>query len=100
MVYKARQEDLDRLVAVKMILSSHLASAEQVRRFQAEARAAAKLRHSHIVPIHEVGQCNGQDYFTMEYIEGQSLAQYIAEEKKGSGTFCAEHPSGLQAKGS
>jgi len=78
-VYKARQEDLDRVVAVKMILSSHLASAEQVRRFQAEARAAAKLRHSHIVPIHEVGQCNGQDYFTMEYIEGQSLAQRIAQ---------------------
>jgi len=76
-VYKARQEDLDRLVAVKMILSHHLASAEQVRRFQAEARAAAKLRHSHIVPIHEVGQCNGQDYFTMEYIDGQSLAQKI-----------------------
>jgi eukaryotic-like serine/threonine-protein kinase len=78
-VYKARQEDLDRIVAVKMILSSHLASAEQVRRFQAEARAAAKLRHSHIVPIHEVGQCNGQDYFTMEYIEGQSLAQRIED---------------------
>jgi serine/threonine-protein kinase len=78
-VYKARQEDLDRVVAVKMILSSHLASAEQVRRFQAEARSAAKLRHSHIVPIHEVGQCNGQDYFTMEYIEGQSLAQSIAQ---------------------
>jgi serine/threonine-protein kinase len=76
-VYKARQEDLDRVVAVKMILASHLASPEQVRRFQAEARAAAKLRHSHIVPIHEVGQCNGQDYFTMEYIEGQSLAQRI-----------------------
>jgi eukaryotic-like serine/threonine-protein kinase len=78
-VYKARQEDLDRVVAVKMILSSHLASPEQVRRFQAEARAAAKLRHSHIVPIHEVGQLNGQDYFTMEYIEGQSLAQRIKD---------------------
>jgi tRNA A-37 threonylcarbamoyl transferase component Bud32 len=76
-VYKARQQDLDRLVAVKMILSHHLASADQVRRFQAEAKAAAKLRHSHIVPIHEVGQLHGQDYFTMEYIEGQSLAQLI-----------------------
>ena len=86
-VYKARQEDLDRVVAVKMILASHLASADQVRRFQAEARAAAKLRHSHIVPIHEVGQLNGQDFFTMDYIEGQSLAQYI-EEKKGQVQLC------------
>lgn len=76
-VYKARQKDLDRIVAVKMILSNHLASDEQVRRFQAEAKAAAKLRHSHIVPIHEVGQCNGQDFFTMEYIEGKSLAQQL-----------------------
>lgn len=89
-VYKARQEDLDRVVAVKMILSSHLASAEQVRRFQAEARAAAKLRHSHIVPIHEVGQCNGQDYFTMEYIEGQSLAQRIEAVKKAMGPIFAK----------
>jgi eukaryotic-like serine/threonine-protein kinase len=86
-VYMARQEELDRLVAVKMILSSNLASPDQVRRFQVEARAAAKLRHSHIVPIHEVGQCNGQDYFTMEYIDGQSLAERI-QEKKGTGPIC------------
>jgi eukaryotic-like serine/threonine-protein kinase len=98
-VYKARQEDLDRVVAVKMILSSHLASPEQVRRFQAEARAAAKLRHSHIVPIHEVGQLNGQDYFTMEYIEGQSLAQRIAQpEKTGTQLVCPDGPKGASHK--
>ncbi len=91
-VYKARQEDLDRVVALKMILASHLASPEQVRRFQVEARAAAKLRHSHIVPIHEVGQLNGQDYFTMEYIEGQSLAQRIQAEKETE-LICAKHPA-------
>ncbi len=77
-VYKARQKDLDRPVALKMILASHLASAEHIRRFQSEARAAARLRHSHIVPIHEVGQIAGQHYFTMEYIEGESLAERIA----------------------
>lgn len=77
-VYKARQKDLDRLVAVKMILASHLASPEHVRRFQIEARAAARLRHSNIVHIHEVGQSRGQHYFAMEYIEGESLAQRIA----------------------
>ena len=76
-VYKARQQELDRVVALKMILQSHLASPDHVRRFQAEAKAAAKLRHSHIVPIHEVGQLHGQDFFTMEYIEGQSLAQRL-----------------------
>jgi serine/threonine-protein kinase len=78
-VYKARQKGLERIVAMKMILASHLASAEHVRRFQAEARAAARLRHANIVPIHEVGQCHGQHYFTMEYIDGPSLAHRMAE---------------------
>jgi len=82
-VYEARQKGLDRSVAVKMILASHLASPELVRRFQAEAKAAARLRHSNIVHIHDVGQLNGQDYFTMEYIEGQSLAERIAQGPVG-----------------
>jgi len=76
-VFKARQEELDRTVAVKMILASHLASPEHVRRFHAEAKAAARLRHPNIVHIHEVGRLHGQDYFTMEYIEGNSLAVRI-----------------------
>lgn len=76
-VYKAKQQELDRVVALKMILQRHLASPEVVRRFQSEAKAAAKLRHSHIVQIHEVGQLHGQDFFTMEYIEGESLAQRL-----------------------
>ncbi|MCE5267061.1 MAG: serine/threonine protein kinase [Planctomycetaceae bacterium] len=77
-VYEARQKGLDRSVAVKMILAGHLASPELVRRFQAEAKAAARLRHSNIVHIHEVGQFNGQDFFAMEYIAGQSLAERVA----------------------
>ncbi|MEN6557907.1 MAG: serine/threonine-protein kinase, partial [Thermoguttaceae bacterium] len=77
-VYEARQKGLDRSVAIKMILAGHLASPELVRRFQAEARAAARLRHSHIVAIHDVGQWNGQDYFAMEYVDGPSLAERIA----------------------
>jgi serine/threonine-protein kinase len=78
-VYKARQKSLDRLVAVKMILASHLASEEHVRRFQVEARAAARLRHSNIVHIHEVGQVHGQHFFAMEFIDGVSLAQRLAQ---------------------
>lgn len=78
-VYEARQKGLNRSVAVKMILAGHLASPELVRRFQAEAKAAARLRHSNIVHIHDVGQFNGQDFFAMEYIEGQSLAEQIKQ---------------------
>ena len=77
-VYKARQATLDRIVAVKMILSSHLASPEHVHRFHVEARAAARLQHSNIVHIHEVGCLHGQHYFAMEYIDGPSLAQRVA----------------------
>lgn len=76
-VYKARQKELDRTVAVKMILDSHLASEEHVRRFHEEARAAARVEHSNIVHIHEVGRWNDQHYFVMEYIEGASLAEKV-----------------------
>lgn len=76
-VYRAQQKGLDRLVAVKMILASHLASPEHVRRFHEEARASAGLRHPNIVHIHEVGQVHGQHFFTMEYIEGTNLADRI-----------------------
>ena len=78
-VYKARQKGLDRLVAIKMILGNHLANAEQVARFYAEARAAALLRDPHVVAIHDVGEINGQHYFAMEFIDGPSLAQRLNE---------------------
>ena len=80
-VYKARQKALDRVVALKMILATHLASPEHIRRFQTEAWAAARLRHSNITHIHDVGQHNGQHYFTLDYIEGESLAQRIARQR-------------------
>jgi WD40 repeat protein/tRNA A-37 threonylcarbamoyl transferase component Bud32 len=74
-VYKARQVSLNRTVAVKMILSGEFASREFVRRFQAEAEAAARLQHPNIVAIHEVGVLNGQHYYAMDYVEGQTLEE-------------------------
>lgn len=78
-VYKAQQKGLDRIVAVKMILASHLASPEQVDRFYAEARAAARLQDPRVVSIHDVGQIHGQHYFAMEYVAGPSLAELLLQ---------------------
>ncbi|HEY4261073.1 MAG TPA: serine/threonine-protein kinase [Schlesneria sp.] len=79
-VYKARQRDLNRIVALKMILASEWASAEEIARFQVEARAAARLRHRNIVGIYEVGEEAGRHFFAMDFVEGQSLSAVIARK--------------------
>ena len=78
-VFKARQVSLNRIVAVKMILSGEFASEAFVRRFRAEAEAAAHLHHPNIVAIHEVGEQNGQHYFSMDYVKGPSLAALVKD---------------------
>ncbi|MEM9800268.1 MAG: serine/threonine-protein kinase [Planctomycetota bacterium] len=76
-VYRARQASLKRDVAVKMILGGELAGDEIVQRFRAEAEAAAQLRHPGIVAIHEIGEHLGQPYFSMEFVEGESLGSIV-----------------------
>src|ERR1051325_10068929 len=78
-VWKARQVSLKRILAVKLLLAGKFSSAEFVKRFQAEAEAAANLQHPNIVAIHEVGEHEGQHYFSMEFVEGQSLAERARE---------------------
>ncbi len=76
-VYKARQVSLNRTVAVKMISAGQLASQADIERFRSEAQAAGQLRHPQIVAIHEVGEHQGQHYFSMDYIDGPNLAEVL-----------------------
>jgi serine/threonine-protein kinase len=78
-IYQARQKSLGRTVALKMILSGHFASEEEVFRFQTEAQAAANLNHPNIVAIYEIGRADGQHYFSMQWVEGRSLAQRLED---------------------
>ena len=78
-VFRARQTQINRLVAVKVVVSGVLASPDFVERFRTETEAVASLNHPNIVPIYEVGDCEGQPFFSMRFIEGGSLAQRIAD---------------------
>lgn len=72
-VFKARQDALNRIVAVKIMKGGALASEYRRKRFVQEAEAAAALKHSHIVPIHEIAEAAGHPYYVMDYIQGTPI---------------------------
>lgn len=76
-VFQARQADGDRVVALKLLRDSGLASAQEMARFRIEAAAAARMEHPNIVPIYEVGEHGGRPFFAMELVRGGSLDRQL-----------------------
>jgi WD40 repeat protein len=76
-VYRALQLQLDRLCALKMILSGAHADATMARRFLVEAQAVARLQHPNVVQIHHIGEADGLPFFELEYLEGGSLDKQL-----------------------
>ncbi len=82
LVFLAKQVSLDREVALKILMNSFTEDAEFIRQFVQEARAAAKLNHPNVVQAFMVGEEDGVLFFAMEYIDGKTMKQILAKEKK------------------
>ncbi len=92
-VYRARQPNLRRVVALKMIGAGAFASREAVSRFHVEAAAVARLEHAHIVPVHEFGEHAGRHYLCLKWVAGGSLADRLR-----AGRFAGRQAAALMAK--
>jgi serine/threonine-protein kinase len=88
-VYRARQLSLNRIVAVKVVLHGPFASPDFVRRFRYEAEVTATLRHPNIVPVYEISEYDGHHFLSMEYVEGQNLAELVREQPLSPGRAAA-----------
>jgi serine/threonine protein kinase/WD40 repeat protein len=77
-VYKARQRNLGRIVALKVAMMSSDPSRNELERFRSETESAARLKHPNIVQIYDVGECEGRPFYTMEYVEGENLADRMS----------------------
>ena len=99
-VFRARHLGLNRVVALKMALAGAYAGVPERARFQREAEAVAVLAHPNVVQIHDVGQAAGRPYFTMEYVEGGSLASKLAgtpQPAREAATLIATLATAVQA---
>lgn len=89
-VYRARQKSLNRIVALKMILSGQFASEDDVERFKVEALAVAQLDHESIIPIYEIDQHEGRHYFSMKLVEGGHLDDHLESLRENDITKAIE----------
>jgi eukaryotic-like serine/threonine-protein kinase len=100
MVYEAIQESLGRHVALKTLPFQQLGDATRLERFRREARAAARLHHTHIVPVFGVGEHEGLHYYTMQFIRGHGLDTVLQEVKRlrqdSGASAAAVAPAGQQ----
>src|SRR5262245_30922436 len=80
-VYKARDEELDRVVALKVLSADLSKNPVLVERFKRKARPAARLSHKNIVTVYESDEADGNHYIAMEFIEGLDLSEYIKRKK-------------------
>lgn len=87
-IYKARQKQPQRVVVLKVMLHGRFASPRYRVRFEREAQAVARLKHPGIVSVYEYGEVNGQPYFTMEYVEGCDVKQYVLRHKLDKRRTC------------
>ena len=95
-VYEAHQKSLNRQVALKILPFAAVLDQRQIARFRNEAQAAAQLHHPHIVPVFAVGQEQGVYYYAMQYIDGQSLEQAIAELRGNEKRQAADSTKGAR----
>ncbi|MDP6525865.1 MAG: protein kinase [Kiritimatiellia bacterium] len=80
-VWKARQLSLDRVVAIKVLSTRFIADSSDIDRFQAEARAAAKLKHQGIVQVYDTGTSEGLHYIVMEYVDGYTVGDWLRRKE-------------------